>query len=129
MREELSVRYCAERCSIRAEFFCCAKIRGKGCSGKMITDKAVAKKKKFEVVYKSHADKLYKFCFYYLKDEEKAKDIAQQAFLNFYKYFEKVTSDAAFKCLGHEAKKLLLNSQHQELAREELEECTMIGKN
>lgn len=95
----------------------------------MITDKAAAKKKKFEVVYKSYADKLYKFCFYYLKDEEKAKDIAQQAFFNFYKYFEEVAPDVIFSCLASEAKKLLLNSQHQELTREELEECTMIGKN
>lgn len=84
MREKLSVRYCAGRCSIRAEFFCCKKSRGRGRSGKMITDEAIAKKKRFNSIYNSHADKLYKFCFYYLKDEEKAKDIAQQAFFNFY---------------------------------------------
>lgn len=95
----------------------------------MITNKAVKKKKKFEVVYKSHADNLYKLCFYYLKDEEKAKAMAQQAFFNFYKYFEMVISDAVFSCLAYEAKKLLSSSQHQELVREGLEECTMIGKN
>lgn len=128
MCEELSVRCCAERCGICAEFFCCAKIRGKGCVGKMITDEASTKKKRFEVIYKSHADNLYKFCFYYLRDEKKAVDIAQQAFFEFYKYFENVTSDAIFKCLAYEAKKLLPNSQYQELAREELKECTMIGK-
>ena len=95
----------------------------------MITNEAAAKKKKYEEVYKSYADKLYKFCFYYLKDEKKAKDIAQQAFFNFYKYFEEVAPDAVFSCLVSEAKKLLSNSQHQEFTRKELKECTMIGKN
>ena len=120
MREELSVRYCAERCSIRAEFFCCAKISGKGCFGKMITDKATVENKKFEAIYKSYADSLYKYCLYYLKDEEKAKDITLQAFFNFYKHYETVTSDAVFKCLVCEAKQLLSYSQHQELARREI---------
>lgn len=78
----------------------------------MITDE-------LEVVYRSYADSLYQYCLYYLKDVEKAKDITYQAFLNFYNYYETVTSDIVLKCLVCEAKKLLSNSQHQELTRRE----------
>ena len=120
MREKLSVRYCAERCSIRAEFFCCTKICGKGCFGKMVTDKATVENKEFEAIYRLYVDSLYKYCLYYLKDEEKAKDTTLQAFFNFYQYYETVTSDAVFKCLACEAKNLLSYSQHQELAKREV---------
>ena len=83
----------------------------------MITDKAAAEIEEFEAIYRLHADNLYKYCLYYLEDEEKAMDITQQAFFNFYKYYKTVTSDAVFKCLVCEAKNLLSYSQHQELAR------------
>lgn len=95
------------------------KNRGKGCFDKVTTDKTAVKNKEFEAIYRSHADSLYKYCLYYLKDVEKAKDITYQAFLNFYKYYETVSSDIVWKCLVCEAKKLLSNSQHQELARRE----------
>lgn len=85
----------------------------------MITDKASVETKEFEEVYRSHVDSLYKYCLYYLKDEEKARYITQQAFFNFYKYYETVTSDTALNCLVCEAKTLLSNSQHPEFARRE----------
>ena len=86
----------------------------------MVTDKATVENKEFEAIYKLYVDSLYKYCLYYLKDEEKAKDTTLQAFLNFYQYYETVTSDAVFKCLVCEAKNLLSYSQHQELAKREV---------
>ena len=71
--------------------------------------------KEFEVIYNLHADNLYRYCLYYLRDVEKASDITREAFLNFYKYYETVDSDTVLKCLFYEVKKLLSNSQHQEL--------------
>ena len=73
----------------------------------------------FEVIYSLHEDNIYKYCLYYLRDVEKASDITREAFLNFYKYYETVDSDAMLKCLLYEAKQLLSNNQHQELARRE----------
>ena len=87
--------------------------------GKMITDKMAVQIEEFEVIYNLYADNLYKYCLYYLGDVEKASDITREAFLNFYKYYETVDSDAMLKCLLYEAKKLLSNNQHHELARRE----------
>ena len=87
--------------------------------GKMITDKMAAEIEEFEVIYGLHADDIYKYCLYYLRDVEKASDITREAFLNFFKYYETVDSDAMLKCLLYEAKQLLSNNQHQELARRE----------
>ena len=111
-------------------FVLAKKIRGKGCFGKMITDKMAAEIEEFEVIYGLHADDIYKYCLYYLRDVEKASDITREAFLNFFKYYETVDSDAILKCLLYEAKQLLSDNQHQELAGREALECRMkIGKN
>lgn len=80
--------------------------------GKMITEE-------FEVIYRLHADNLYRYCFYYLRDVEKASDLTRDAFFNFYKYYETVVPNAMLKCLLYEAKQLLSNNQHHELARRE----------
>ncbi len=85
----------------------------------MITDKAAVDYEEFEAIYRLYADSLYKYCLYYLKDVEEAEDITYQAFLNFYKYYETVTSDSVLKCLVYEVKNLLSNSQHQVLERRE----------
>ena len=37
----------------------------------MIADKAAAEIEEFEAIYRLHADNLYKYCLYYLEDEEK----------------------------------------------------------
>ncbi|MBQ2986550.1 MAG: hypothetical protein IJE23_03610 [Tyzzerella sp.] len=95
----------------------------------MITDKAAAEIEEFEAIYRLHADNLYKYCLYYLEDEEKAKDITQQAFFNFYKYFQTVSSDMVLKYLVYEAKKLVVKQSTSSTIREELKEWTKIGKN
>ena len=87
--------------------------------GKMITDKMAAEIEEFEVIYSLHADNLYRYCLYYLRDVEKASDITREAFLNFFKYYETVDSAAILKCLLYEAKQLLSDNQHHELARRE----------
>lgn len=98
--------------------------------GKMITDKMAAEIEEFEVIYSLHADNIYKYCLYYLGDVEKASDITREAFLNFFKYYATVDSDAMLKYLLYEAKQLLSDNQHQELAGREALECRMkIGKN
>ena len=85
----------------------------------MITDKMAAEIEEFEVIYGLHADDIYKYCLYYLRDVEKASNITREAFLNFFKYYETVDSDAILKCLLYEAKQLLSDNQHHELARRE----------
>ena len=41
----------------------------------MITDKAAAEIEEFEAIYRLHADNLYKYCLYYLEDEEHTAQI------------------------------------------------------
>ena len=95
----------------------------------MITDKATVELEEFEAIYRLYADSLYKYCFYYLEDEEKAMDITQQAFFNFYKYYQTVTSDMVLKCLVYEAKKIVVKQSTSRTSGEELKEWMMIGKN
>ena len=96
----------------------------------MITDETAVQIEEFEVIYNLHADNLYRYCLYYLRDVEKASDITREAFFEFFKYYETVDSDAMLKYLLYEAKKLLSDNQHQELAGREAIECRMkIGKN
>ena len=42
----------------------------------MITEDSSVKMRRFEKVYRAHVDNIYKICFYYLRDEKKASDLA-----------------------------------------------------
>ena len=42
------------------------------------------KERKFEIVYRSYADDVYRACLYLTKDQKVAQDIAEQVFIEFY---------------------------------------------
>lgn len=86
------------------------------------------REKLYEEVYASCADDVYKICFYYSRDEEKAKDIAQQAFINFYDIFDKVESKYMLAYLVREVKSLLSSSSSHQFTSGEVKECVTIGK-
>ena len=83
-------------------------------------DTETTREKKFEVVYNSHVNDVYKVCLFYLKDEDKAADITQQAFFNFYKTFEKVHPDYTLAFLVREVKKLLPSNQNHKVMGKEV---------
>lgn len=64
------------------------------------------KEEKFEVVYQSYADEVYRVCLWFTRDEEKAQEIAQQTFVNFYEYFEEVSPECWLAYLVCTAKDL-----------------------
>ena len=86
------------------------------------------REKQYEEVYATYADDVYKICIYYLKDEEKAKEIATQALVNFYEIFDKVDSRYILGFLVREIKRLLSSSQGRQFTDEEVKECVMNGK-
>lgn len=94
----------------------------------MIKSKRTTREKKYEIVYESYADDIYRLCLYCLKDKEQAADITQQVFLNFYKFFNEVNPDYMLGYLVREAKELLPSSQNHEFTGEEVRECVTIGK-
>lgn len=71
----------------------------------------VTKEEKFKGIYQTYADDIYRVCIYLVKDKELAKDIMQQAFLDFYKKFENVTEDCVFAYLVHTARNIACNSK------------------
>lgn len=92
----------------------------------MKNDNVTTKEKKFESVYKSYADDIYRFCLYCTKDKRKAVNIAQQVFFDFYQIFEEVEPEYRLKYLLYEAKKLLDESQ---ITGREVKKCRISGKN
>ena len=94
----------------------------------MIKETMTQREKQFQIVYRTHADDVYKFCFYYMRDEEKASEITQQAFLNFYKYFDKVIPDYRLGYLVREVKELLAEGQNLKSMCKEVRKCARIGK-
>lgn len=69
----------------------------------------LTKEEKFDKIYESYADDIYKVCLHYLKDKELAKEIMQQTFLEFYDYFENVEQEYTRAYLIHTAKDLIDN--------------------
>lgn len=86
------------------------------------------REKQYEEVYATYADDVYKICIYYLKDEEKAKEIATQALINFYEIFDRVDSKYILGFLVREVKRLLASSEGHQFTDEEVKECATNGK-
>ena len=89
---------------------------------KLLNTKEKIKKKQFEDVYKSYVGDIYKVCFYFLKDEKKARKITEQVFVEFYTELDRVNSDHTFSYLVHKAKRLSTNEQVHESAKGEVRE-------
>ena len=85
----------------------------------MITDDESVNMSKFEKVYRTHADNIYKICLYYLRDEEQASDLAVKVFLNYYVEYGEENSKHTFGRLVNETKKLLLAEYGKSIEVEE----------
>ena len=80
------------------------------------------KQKKYQKIYKSYVNDIYRICLCFLKDEKKAKDATEQVFVDFYKEFEEVDSAHIFPHLVHNAKRLATNEKSHEFVSGEVTE-------
>ena len=62
------------------------------------------KMKKFKKIFDSHALNVYRVCLYILRDEEKAEEIAENVFVNFYEHMEEVRPEMVLTHLVIEAR-------------------------
>ena len=62
------------------------------------------KMKKFDVVYNSHVESIYKVCLYILGDEEKAEKVTEATFIKFYEHMEEVRPEMVLTHLVIEAR-------------------------
>ena len=62
------------------------------------------KMKKFKKIFDSHALNVYRVCLYILRDEEKAEEIAETVFVNFYEHMEEVRPEMVLAHLVVEAR-------------------------
>lgn len=69
------------------------------------------KQEKFDSIYRSYSNDIYRVCLYLLKNEQLAQEIMQQTFLICYDDFENVASDCVFAYLVCTAKELAYNRQ------------------
>ena len=67
------------------------------------------KMKKFKEIFDSHALNVYRVCLYILRDEEKAEEIAENVFVNFYEHMEEVRPEMVLAHLVVEAR----NKSHE----------------
>lgn len=62
------------------------------------------KMKKFKKIFDSHAINVYRICLYILRDEEKAEEIAETVFVDFYEHMEEVSPEMVLTHLVIEAR-------------------------
>ena len=67
------------------------------------------KMKKFKKIFDSHAINVYRICLYILRDEEKAEEIAETVFVDFYEHMEEVRPKMVLAHLMVEAR----NKSHE----------------
>lgn len=84
----------------------------------MKKDEGNTKEKKLEAVYRAYANDIYRVCLYYLRDEDKAADITQQVFLNYYKYSDEEKQEGVFGRLVYDARKLICSEQRRNSTNE-----------
>lgn len=70
-----------------------------------------AKEEKFDSIYRSYSNDIYKVCLYLVKDRELAQDIMQQTFFDLYKNLENVSEDCMFAYLVYTAKNMACNNK------------------
>lgn len=88
----------------------------------MIIDDEAVRMRKFEKVYKAHADNIYKICLYYLRDEKQASDLAVKVFSHYYIQYGGDNSKHTFARLVKEVKRLLINEYGKSVQVEEQRE-------
>lgn len=95
----------------------------------MIKEDETVKMRRFEKVYRTHVDKIYKICLYYLRDEKKAGAITEKVFFNYYIEHGGTHSKHTFGRLVNETKKLLISELSGNVELEDMKECTTNGEN
>lgn len=71
----------------------------------------LTKEERFDRIYRSYSNDIYKVCLYFVKKEDVAQDIMQQTFVNFYDHFETIDPDYMFPYLVRTAKNLVYDRQ------------------
>ena len=66
----------------------------------------MSKMEKYESVYRQYANDVYRVALYLVKDEEKAKTITRQAFVNIYKKLDEIDDSRILSQLLIETKML-----------------------
>lgn len=69
----------------------------------------VTKEERFEEIYQTHKNDVYKISLYYTKDEYIAQDIAQKTFYKLYLHFDNVNLDSVRSYLLRTARNLSYN--------------------
>ena len=78
----------------------------------MQKDNKAMKWERYEQVYRTYANNVYRVCLHYSQDKQKAADDTERVFVEFYDEFEDVESDQLFALLIRKAKSLAENKQN-----------------
>lgn len=54
-------------------------------------------------------DKIYRYCFFKLHHQQNAEDITQETFLRYFQRYDRITGEAALKCLYTIARNLCID--------------------
>ena len=71
------------------------------------------KEEQLEKAYNEYGDTVYKFCLYYLNDEEKAKEITVEVFDKLYRFYNTIAPQKIFKYLMRETKAIINITQQK----------------
>lgn len=80
------------------------------------------RKKAYENIYKKYADDIYKLSVYLTKDEDKAKEVTQQAFAMLYESFDEMDESYLYASLVHEVKNMTNDIVQNKSTQEEVKE-------
>ena len=69
------------------------------------------KEEKFDSIYRSYSDDVFRLCMFFTKDNETAQDLAQLTFIKCYDHFEEVNPDCMHAYLVRTARNLFYNYQ------------------
>lgn len=76
---------------------------------------------KFDSIYRSYSDDVYKVCLYYSRDYDVAEDLTQQTFMKFYHHIDSVEMENVRAYLVRTARNLYCNYYRDTKRRAEIE--------
>ena len=83
---------------------------------------ATIKRKKFEKIYRSYVNDVYRVCLYCSKDKRRAEDLTIKIFLELYQQFDEMDPNHIFAHLILRAKKLATGEHFHNFASGEVTE-------
>ena len=69
------------------------------------------KEERFDSIYRSYSDDVFKLCLYFTRDRDTAQDLAQQTFIKCYNHFEDISPEYMQAYLMRIARNLFYNYQ------------------